>query len=414
MPDDVIRLRAEWVFPVSGSPLRNGVVEVAGDRIVAVHDRSEPRAHDFVGCAILPGLVNAHTHLEFSSLTAPLAPAVPFTDWLRAVIGWRRERNALPGPDVADGFGQAWGGGTTLIGEIASQGWDPAAVPKIGPRVIAFQEALGLRPAVRDEQLARARSFLADKSTAAHVTRGLSPHAPYSLHPDLFRGLVALANEFQAPLAMHLAETTAEGELLRHGRGEFVPFLERLGVWDSSAIPTGTRVLDYLRDLESLSHALVVHGNYLDQDEQQFLAGKENFTVVYCPRTHAYFGHSPHPWQELQDRGTRVALGTDSRASNPDLSLWEELRFLRRKFPRVAPEILLRMATVYGAEALGQGTETGTLEPGKRADLLIVPLDSQALSDPYSHWLEQPLKNPLTVSGGHWNCGANWRMLAPR
>lgn len=402
MAGEVIRLRAEWVFPISGSPLRNGVVEVAGDRIVAVHNRPDPSARQFPGCAILPGLVNAHTHLEFSSLTAPLAPANPFTDWLRAVIGWRRNRSGLPGKDVAEGFCQAAGGGTTLIGEIASPGWDPAAIPATGPRVVAFHEALGLRPGVRDEQLTHARTFLENRPAGAHVIRGLSPHAPYSVHPELFRGLTAMAAEFQVPLAMHLAETIAEGELLRHGRGEFVTFLERMGVWEPSAIAKGTRVLDYLRELVPLSRALVVHGNFLDAEERDFLGGKENFTVVYCPRTHAYFGHPVHPWQDLQARGVRVAIGTDSRASNPDLSLWEELRFLHRRFPKVSPEKLLRMGTIDGAEALGQGAETGTIEVGKRADLLIVSLGPTEFSDPYSGWLDRPLENSKSFSGGQW------------
>lgn len=141
--------------------------------------------------------------------------------------------------------------------------------------------------------------------------------------------------------------------------------------------------MDYLREFAGLTRGLVVHGNFLDAEEQKYLAEHENLSVVYCPRTHAYFGHAEHPWRSLLERGVRVAVGTDSRASNPDLSVWEELQFLRRKFPDVAGETLLRMGTKFGADALGLGDDCGTLEPGKRADFTFVKLAAETGFDPY-------------------------------
>lgn len=404
MSAETIRLRAEWVIPISGEPLRNGVVEITGDRITAVHNRPDPKARDFAGCAILPGLVNAHTHLEFSGLQNPLGPTASFTDWLGSVIKWRLQRQGSTVNAVRQGLSEMNGNGTALIGEIATQGWDAAAIPETGGGVVAFHEVLGLRPAAREEQLARARQFLTSTHAGGHVVPGLSPHAPYSVHPDLFRGLAAMAREFDAPLAMHLAETTAELELLHEGRGDFVPFLERLGVWEPTAIPRGTRILDYLRELEAVRRVLVVHGNFLDAEEQQFLSDRHNFTVVYCPRTHAYFGHPPHPWLRLQELGGRVALGTDSRASNPDLGIWDELRFLKVRFPAVPVSSLLRMATLDGAAALGQEHDFGSIAEGKRANLLVVKLtDTRHTNDPYVGLLDFPLRNHIVVHGGQWN-----------
>jgi cytosine/adenosine deaminase-related metal-dependent hydrolase len=126
-----------------------------------------------------------------------------------------------------------------------------------------------------------------------------------------------------------------------------------------------------------------VHGNYLNDTEIDYIASRPHLTVVYCPRTHAYFGHSPHPWLRLLERGASVAIGTDSRASNPDLSLWRELCFLRDHFPNVDPRTLLKLGTVNGAQALGLGADDWSLKPGRAANLAVVDFDESAPGDPY-------------------------------
>ena len=174
------------------------------------------------------------------------------------------------------------------------------------------------------------------------------------------------------PLAIHLAETPGELELLRDHTGELVEFLKSLGAWDAENLFHD--LFEALGQLISAPRALLVHGNYLGDAEIQFIERKPHFTVVYCPRTHAYFGHSPHPWRRMQEKGIRVVLGTDSRASNPDLSIWREGRFLAERFPDVLPETLLRMLTIEGAAAFGIENDYGSLEPGKRARFALVPV----------------------------------------
>jgi cytosine/adenosine deaminase-related metal-dependent hydrolase len=257
-------------------------------------------------------------------------------------------------------------------------------------RVVAFRELLALVPERIDAQLAIAKEHL--KGGAAEeariLTRGLSPHAPYSVHPDLFHQLVALCKEHNAPLAMHLAETRAELDLLEKGTGEFVEMLSTFGVWREGLIPQNTRIRDYLEPLAALDRALVVHGNYLSDDDIAFLAKHPQLTVVYCPRTHVYFGHKNHPWPRLLDAGVRVALGTDSRASNPDLNLWEEVKFLRRKHPHVPPSQWLEWATRNGAMALyGPETKLGTLAIGYPACFSVVWLADPEKHDPYASLL---------------------------
>jgi len=178
--------------------------------------------------------------------------------------------------------------------------------------------------------------------------------------------------------------------------------LEEFGVWEPSAIPHGSRPLDYLQPLTGLDHALVIHGNYLSDDEIDFLCRHPNLTVVYCPRTHAAFGHAPHPWRKLLQRGGCVAIGTDSRASNPDLSLWRELCFLRDQFPDVSPQILLELGTIRGARALGLEETTGILGVGRSADLTVVTLDASPPGDVVPALLHHRNRIAATMRSGLW------------
>ncbi len=403
--------RARWVFPVSGPPLENGVVEVTAGRFTAVHDRPGSATADLGNVAIIPGLVNAHTHLELSDVRAPLQPALPFTAWLKAVMAHRRGRADEVAAEVAPaysspgqsatiaGLRESGRCGTTLIGDIAGAHWSPLAVGGNGPRVVAFLELLGLAPERAKAQLEKARAHLAvdDK-----IVRGLSPHAPYSVHPDLLRGLVDLAVKNHSPLAMHLAETQAELEWLANGTGEFLPFLEDLGVWRPAAIPQGSRPLDYLREMARVERALAIHGTYLGRDDIDLISAHPNISVVYCPRTHAFFKHDEHPWQRLIERGINVALGTDSRASNPELGLWNELLYLRGLAPDFDPALLLKMGTWNGALALGLETEAGSLALGNPADLAVVELAEGVNSDPYVMLFQPENRLSATLSSGQW------------
>lgn len=397
--------RARWVMPVAEPPVEQGTVEVDGGRIAAVHRRYDPQARDLGNVALVPGLVNAHTHLEFSAIAQPLGPAGSFTDWIRTVLAQRRQRTGTAADAVRQGLAESATGGTTLIGEITTDDATLTAFDETAPAVCTFREVIGLLPEQHAAQRKVARRHLAG-GVGSPPRRGLSPHAPYSVHPDLFTDLVALAVESCAPLAMHLAETPAERELLRHGTGPLVALLEQLGVWRDGLIPRGTGPMDYLRRLADAERALVIHGNDLTDEELAFVAGRPSLTVVYCPRTHAYFGHGPHPWRDLLDRRpTAVCLGTDSRASNPDLSLWHELQFLRARFPAVDPALLLRLATSDGAAALGWGDETGTLEPGKSADFTVVALPDAAAGDPFELLFDPRSQVVATARAGRWLSG---------
>jgi cytosine/adenosine deaminase-related metal-dependent hydrolase len=248
---------------------------------------------------------------------------------------------------------------------------------------VAFRELLGLDAASVALQLGTGAEFLdQSREREPRVIQGLSPHAPFSVHPRLLEGVISLATQRQCPVTMHLAETRAELECLASGTGELVDLLREAGIWQGPLYPRGTRPLDFLRRLARLPRVVIAHGNYLADDEIDSLRQRPNVAVAYCPRTHAFFGHTDHPWPRLIERDIIVAIGTDGRCSNPDLSVWHELQFLRQRFPDADGAVLLQMGTLNGALALGLATGLGTIEPGKSPGLAVVRLGTVGAADP--------------------------------
>lgn len=381
------------MFPVDSTPIEHGIVTVDGGRVVDV-GTNVPAAvelQDIGDVALLPGLVNAHTHLEFSHLRQPLGrPGMPLADWIRLVIAERQRRPDSIADAIASGLHESTRHGVTTIGEITTSA--PAAYASaqaedltLLSEVIGFSldRASSALAATEERLTAMRRSLLPTDGATTNIRLGISPHAPYTVSLSLLSKLVVLAGESDLPMAMHVAESADERELLSAGTGPFRQLLEERSMWDPSAIPHGTRALDYLRILADAPRALVIHGNYLDAEEQAYLADRaDRMSLVYCPRTHAYFGHEPYPLADMLNAGVRVALGTDSRASNPDLSILGELRDIARRHPRVAPSTVLRLGTLSGAEALGRQDHAGSLTPGKPANLVAVPLPPDAGGKP--------------------------------
>jgi cytosine/adenosine deaminase-related metal-dependent hydrolase len=374
----MLSVTARWIFPVTGPPVERGVLLLDGERIVAL-EPAGPADHDFGDAAILPGFVNAHTHLDLTSMLG-LAPASPdFTGWLRTVIAHRRQRSAADvANDIRAGLDECLSYGTTLVGDISSDGSSWAELADAPLRSVVFREMLGLTKDRAERSWQAALEWLGSCAATATCRPGLSPHAPYSARVSLFKAAAATG----LPVAVHLAETEAEREFLVEHAGPFVPFLQELGVWDPLGLAKSPEHV--LRLAAGSGPTLFVHANYLAASA----ALPQNASLVYCPRTHAAFGHAPHPFRDLVARGVRVCLGTDSLASNPDLSILEEMRFLRAAHPDLPGAEILRMATLSGAEALGWADETGSLAPGKSADFVVIPLQGRDARDPHDLWLE--------------------------
>jgi len=376
MPRDLHAVRMRWLFPGDGPPLEDVVVEINDGRIRAIRPArsSESDVLDFGRTAAISGLINVHTHLEFSHLTTPLTPPRPFAEWIRAVVADRRTRGGSLPETVRSGLHESADAGTATIGEIATPGWTRDVFDETTCRGVLFRECIALDAQAADTLLADVQNEVAGPllEKRSDLRFGLSPHAPYSVHPELFAALADVANARALPLAVHLAETEEELQLLRAATGPLVELFRESGFWRPHVIPLRSKPLDYLRLMQKAPSALVIHGNYLDSEEVDYISRHPNFSVVYCPRTHAYFGHKPHPWRSLIARGVRVVLGTDSRASNPDLSVWNDVCFLKSMAADIDPDVLLRMVTVDAAKALGLSDVTGSVTVGKAADFTII------------------------------------------
>jgi aminodeoxyfutalosine deaminase len=386
MNPEPFALRARFVFPVAGPPVADGVIVVDGPHIGAVGSQpSGPRVDDLGNVAILPGLVNAHTHLEFSSLAEPLgSPGMSLPDWLRLVMDQRLAAGDAQ-QAVRRGLEECVAAGTTAVGDIATTDWRTADdLPQQMPTTVMFHESIGPTLVRAQAAEAAAEAFLNSPGTRTDVLPALGPHAPYTVHPHLLTSLVELSRRYRVPLAMHLAETREELELLHLSSGPFRELLESVDAWEPADDPRFASIVDYLAELARAPRALVIHGNYLDGEEIEFLGAHcKTMSVVYCPRTHDYFAHEPYPLARLLAAGVSMALGTDSRASNPDLSLFEEMRHVAAHHPDVDPATVLRLGTLGGAAALGLDERLGTIEPGKTASFAVVGLGDDTPTDPY-------------------------------
>jgi cytosine/adenosine deaminase-related metal-dependent hydrolase len=402
---------ARMLFTAAGPPVPGGTVTVEGDRILAVNDGIPPDV-DLGDVAILPGLVNAHTHLDLSGAKSRIPPttADAFTDWLAGVIAYRKTRTPSDvEQDIHNGLQHLMEASTTTVGDISVRGtsWDALAESSIRARV--YWELIGLdeyklEQAWVDSGVAEGTYWFEDAYTPGAKIRpntrdchwGISPHAPYTVHGPSARTIFTVG----IPSATHIAETPAERELLEHRSGPFVPFLQKAGVYREDAFaPNHADFLKHIRPNAQNRRRLIVHGNDLPPD----FAFHSGDVLCYCPRTHAAFGHAPHPFRAFLRRGVPVCLGTDSLASNPDLDLVAEACAFRTMHPDVDGETVLNMVTRHGAVGLGFEHCCGTLEPGKSADFSILPW-SYGEVNPYEHLFRDVPKyeSRKTLFRGQW------------
>jgi len=379
--------RAAWVCPIASPPIRDGWFAVQDGRIARVGTADEPApqpARDLGRVAVLPGLVNAHTHLELSYLRDRVPPAADFVSWVKQLIAIRGGRVERPDdPQVIDGVRsgvqEARESGTSAIGDISNSLASVGPLHDSGLHGVVFHELLGF-----DETDGR----LIDQSRQARVDAGdvsrrvrvsVCPHAPYSVSAALFRAIRSDVDRSGVPItSVHLGESVSEVEMLAAGSGPWPGMLRFIGKMPADWTPPGVGPVEYLDSLGMLdARTLVVHGVQLQTPALERLAAI-GCTLVTCPRSNQWVGVGAPPIDRFYAAGVRVAVGTDSLASVADLNLFFELKTMRWLAPAVSPRRLLESATIAGAQALGLDADIGTIEAGKRAELIAVDVPAGA------------------------------------
>lgn len=374
-------LRAKWIVPIDGPPLEGGWVEIDRGRVTRVgrggRGTALSPAEDLGHCAILPGLVNAHTHLELGWLAGRIQPAGSFVDWIRDIVRARSSAKTASEAGITQaivrGVEEARATGTVLVGDVSNSLATPPVLRAAGMDGVVFHELLGFNIEEPVRVVTEAWQRVDDLQTggAAPVIQcSVVAHAPYSVSPALFRAIRDARR--QAPLTVHLAESADELELLMTGRGALRALLDDFDVWNDQWQAPRCDPVEYLRRLDYLRPGcLVVHGVHLSPSALERLRDADA-VLVTCPRSNEWVAAGMPPLAHFYASGVRVAVGTDSLASVGTLNLFDELAAMRRIAPEVSAASLLESATRIGAEALGRSTEFGTIAAGKRAALVAV------------------------------------------
>jgi cytosine/adenosine deaminase-related metal-dependent hydrolase len=380
------RLGAAWVVPVDQRPIRDGWVAVDAGRIVAVGGGDEAEAtrvfgprRDLGRVALVPGLVNAHTHLELSWLRDRVPPSNRFTSWVKQLIAARGGIERPDDPTVTGAAGtaarEARAQGTVAVGDISNSLASVDAIAASGMHGIVFHELMGFRERTGAlvDQTREARRQAAGRHPRVRVS--LAPHAPYSVSRELFEAIRAEVATGDVPVSsVHLGESDEEMELLSMGTGEWARMLRWVGAWRDDWQAPGVGPVEYLDQLGVFAGpTLAVHGVHLSDESLGRLKAR-GATIVTCPRSNQWVGVGVPPVERFYRSGVAVAVGTDSLASVEDLNLFAELKQMRWLGPNIPAARLIESATLTGARALGLDRELGSLTPGKLAEILSVSL----------------------------------------
>jgi cytosine/adenosine deaminase-related metal-dependent hydrolase len=382
-------IRARTVVTMDGPPIENGAVAIEDNRIVAVGTAPDLQwvsggpVLDLGEQVLLPGLINAHCHLDYTMMRGAISPPKQFTAWVQRINALKR---SLDSSDylaaIQRGFAELKKWGTTSVCNIAAL---PELMTQLDPSPIRtwwFYEMIDIRHRITTEDVvAGALSFFQHRANTLD-SFGLSPHAPYTASLSLYQLANACAASFAMPLTTHLAESTEEFAMFRYADGPLYDFMSSLQrpmtdcgtetpfahLWQSGAVD---------------SRWLLTHMNTLLEEDFQILAGLPRGAgphVIHCPGSHRYFSHPPFPAQRLHELGVNLCLGTDSLASTDSLSLFGEMQALRRTQPWLSPEQVLRTVTVNPARALRRRGQLGQITPGAFADLIAFPTSGSLAS----------------------------------
>lgn len=406
-------LRARIVVPLTAPPVEDGAVAVSGDRITAVGRWKDLRAArsgpfaDLGEVILLPGLVNAHCHLDYTKLSGQLASPKSFPDWIKAILAakssWTPEDFAS---SWLEGASQLLASGCTTVANIESMADGLAHRRAATPlRVFSFWEMTGVKSRRSAADIVSDATRLLDTLPPAPGGIGLSPHAPYSTLPELLQASAELAQARHWWTATHVAESEAEFEMFMFRRGPMFEWLHRER--NCADCGDGSPIQHLARHGLLSPRFLAIHANYLWHGDAPLLAAR-GASVVHCPQSHAYFGHRRFPREELESAGVNVCFGTDSLASTRNrkghpatLSMFDEMQAFRARDTGIDPVGILARATVNGARALGLQGKAGELSSGSWADVIAVPA-SPSLAEVIEAVVGHSGRVSASMIGGRW------------
>jgi len=362
-------LRARIVYPVAAPPFEDGMVCVEAGEISSWGRWDGRPAVDLGDVVLMPGLINAHCHLDYSVMRGAIFPNSSFTQWIRRINDLKQmlsDEDYLE--SIAAGFRALLANGTTSVFNIEAFPELMVRMPPPPIRTWWFYEMMDVRNRFHTEDVvAGAFRFFEGKSGGF----GLSPHAPYTASQELYRQARFCSEKFGMPLMTHLAESDEEFEMFRHARGPLSDFLKGLGrnLSDAGGQSPVARLIagDALPD-----GALLTHMNEIEETDWELLRGRR-FSIIHCPCCHEYFGRARFPIERFLKEGLNLCLGTDSLASNRGLNLFAEMRCLSHKNPWLSAGELIEFVTRNSARAIGQAGRLGEISDGSAADLIALP-----------------------------------------
>ena len=403
-------LRARHLVPVSHPPVEDGALEIHGDRIVRAGRWADIRSGskdvvDLGEVILLPGLVNAHAHFDYTDLAGQLSPPRSFPDWIKSILAakaqWTDDDFAT---SWKSGAHQSLASGTTTVANIETLPHRVAALRESSPlRIHSFLEMTGVRARREPSELVASAIEALQGWNVTRGGAGLSPHAPYSTQPELLRQAAEAARHHRLRLTTHLAESREEFEMFMYRRGAMHEWLRGQRPDDDCGLGSPVRhaALHGLLGPDFIS----VHVNHLWNDDAPLL-GNSGSHVVHCPRSHAYFKHQRFPADELLQAGVNLCLGTDSLASvrikpggSPQLSMFDEMAAHAACDATISPAEILTRATRNGAIALGLQGHIGVLAAGALADFCVIP-DRSSGRDLMESIVHHPGKVRATWIGG--------------
>jgi cytosine/adenosine deaminase-related metal-dependent hydrolase len=408
-------LRARTVLPVSRPPIANGAVVVSGNKIRAVGLWRGLMPHatgdifDLGEVILLPGLVNAHCHLDYTGMAGEFLPPESFTDWIKLIT-------AAKGVWTYSDFAQSWlsgaqmllRNGTTTVADFENV---PELLPEVWSatplRVFSFLEMTGVKSRRNPRDILDAAvEKIGSLGKTSRNGASLAPHAPYSTMPELLRFTAETARQRGWLLATHVAESFEESEMFYHARGVMFDWLAR-NQRDNSDCGLGSPVAHLARNDMLGDNLTAIHANLLAPGDAELL-GQHRVHVVHCPRSHDYFSHPPFPRRQLAAAGVNLCLGTDSLSTvrkiknqKLELNLFEEMRQLAAADKTVSPVEILRMATVNGAKAPGMAGQIGELSENAFADLIAIPFAGKK-ADIYDAVLHHASTVSASMIDGQW------------